>query len=155
MRCASLRVRSAICRSNLSTCWGFVPFTAETRQIWVCAWGVPPDNLRGIIGRKRLHGQVSHENGNGLDNSEKRLVSFHSVPEPICPIRAALPKRLAFYRLNVGRCTRSVGGTRSTGLPALRQAARPPTITNVLNPCCRSRCATRALVASRGQVQYR
>jgi hypothetical protein len=69
-------------------------------------------------------------------------------------LRRLLP-RLAFYRLNVGRCTRSVGGTRSTGLPALRQAARPPTITNVLNPCCRSRCATRALVASRGQVQYR
>jgi hypothetical protein len=63
--------------------------------------------------------------------------------------------RLAFYRLNVGRCTKSLRGTGSTGLPALRQAARPPTITNVLNPCCRSRCATRALVASRGQEQYR
>jgi hypothetical protein len=35
----------------------------------------------------------------------------------------------------------------------LRQAARPPTITNVLNPFSRNKCATRALVASRAQVQ--
>ena len=41
------------------------------------------------------------------------------------------------------------------GSPALRQAVNPPTITNVLKPFSRSRCATRALVASRAQVQYR
>jgi hypothetical protein len=33
------------------------------------------------------------------------------------------------YRLKVGRCTTSVSGTVSSGLPALRQAARPPTMT--------------------------
>ena len=32
-------------------------------------------------------------------------------------------------------------------------AVAPPTITNALNPFSRSRCATRALVASRAQVQ--
>jgi hypothetical protein len=57
------------------------------------------------------------------------------------------------YRLKVGRWIRSVWGTVSNGFPALRHAARPPTITNALKPCSRSRCATRALVASRGQVQ--
>jgi hypothetical protein len=35
----------------------------------------------------------------------------------------------------------------------LRQAVSPPTITNALNPFSRSMCATRALVASRCQVQ--
>jgi hypothetical protein len=54
---------------------------------------------------------------------------------------------------NVGNFTRSSLGTDSNGCPALRQAVRPPTITNVLNPFSRSRCATRALVASRAQVQ--
>lgn len=49
----------------------------------------------------------------------------------------------------------SFDGTLSTGFPALRHAASPPTITNALNPLSRSRCATRALVASCGQVQYR
>jgi hypothetical protein len=57
------------------------------------------------------------------------------------------------YRLNVGRCIRSVWGTLSNAWPSLRHSARPPTITNVLNPRSRSRYATRALVASRGQVQ--
>jgi hypothetical protein len=56
-------------------------------------------------------------------------------------------------QLNVGNFTRSFSGTDSTGSPALRQAVSPPTITNVLNPFSRSRCATRALVASRAQVQ--
>jgi hypothetical protein len=56
-------------------------------------------------------------------------------------------------QLNVGSLTRSFSGTDSTGSPALRQAVRPPTITNVLNPFSRSKCATRALVASRTQVQ--
>jgi hypothetical protein len=59
------------------------------------------------------------------------------------------------YRLKDGRCIRSLSGTVSTDWPALRQAARPPMMTNALNPCSRSRCATRALVASRCQVQYR
>ena len=59
------------------------------------------------------------------------------------------------YRPKVGRCTRSLAGTASTGWPALRQAARPPAMTKALNPCSLSRCATRALVASRCQVQYR
>ena len=54
---------------------------------------------------------------------------------------------------NVGSFTRSSLGTDSKCPPALRQAASPPTITNVLNPFSRSRCATRALVASRTQVQ--
>jgi hypothetical protein len=54
---------------------------------------------------------------------------------------------------NVGSFTRSFCGTDSSGSPALRQAVNPPTITNVLNPFSRSRCATRALVASRAQVQ--
>ena len=62
---------------------------------------------------------------------------------------------LSDHRLKVGRCIMSVWGTVSNGFPALRHAARPPTITNALNPRSRSRCATRALVASRGQVQYR
>jgi hypothetical protein len=62
---------------------------------------------------------------------------------------------LSDYRPKVGRCIMSVWGTVSNGFPALRHAARPPTITNALNPRSRSRCATRALVASRGQVQYR
>ena len=37
--------------------------------------------------------------------------------------------------------------------PALRQARRPPEITKTLKPSLWSRCATRALVASRAQVQ--
>lgn len=56
---------------------------------------------------------------------------------------------------NVGSFTRSSCGTGSSACPAFRQAASPPTITNALNPFSRSRCATRALVASRAQVQYR
>jgi hypothetical protein len=56
-------------------------------------------------------------------------------------------------QLNVGNFTRSFCGTGSSGSPALRHAANPPTITNVLKPFSRSRCATRALVASRAQVQ--
>src|SRR5882672_8563720 len=56
---------------------------------------------------------------------------------------------------NVGSFTKSFAGTDSTGSPALRQAVSPPTITNVLNPFSRSKCATRALVASRAQVQYK
>jgi hypothetical protein len=35
----------------------------------------------------------------------------------------------------------------------LRQAVRPPTITYTVNPLSISMCATRALVASRAQVQ--
>jgi hypothetical protein len=58
-------------------------------------------------------------------------------------------------QLNVGSFTKSFCGTDSTGSPALRQAVNPPTITNVLKPFSRSICATRALVASRAQVQYR
>ena len=54
---------------------------------------------------------------------------------------------------NVGSFTKSSLGTDSVGLPAFRQAVRPPTITNALKPCSRSICATRALVASRAQVQ--
>ena len=56
-------------------------------------------------------------------------------------------------QLKVGNNTMSSGGTGSMGPPALRQAARPPVITKALNPCSRSMCATRALVASRTQVQ--
>ena len=58
-------------------------------------------------------------------------------------------------QLNIGSFTRSFFGTDSSGLPAFRHAVIPPTITNVLNPFSRSRYATRALVASRAQVQYR
>lgn len=54
---------------------------------------------------------------------------------------------------NVGSFTRSSLGTDSRWPPALRQAVKPPTITNVLKPFSCSRCATRALVASRAQVQ--
>jgi len=54
---------------------------------------------------------------------------------------------------NVGNFTRSFAGTPSVGSPALRHAVNPPTITNVLNPFSRNNCATRALVASRAQVQ--
>ena len=55
--------------------------------------------------------------------------------------------------VNMGSFTISSCGTDSTGWPALRQARRPPEITNTLNPSFCSRCATRALVASRAQVQ--
>src|ERR1700684_1223854 len=55
----------------------------------------------------------------------------------------------------VGSLIRSFFGIDSSGCPALRQAVNPPTITNVLNPLSCSRCATRALVPSRAQVQYR
>src|SRR5215472_12962697 len=58
-------------------------------------------------------------------------------------------------QLNVGSFTRSSRGTDSTGCPAFLHAARPPTRMNALNPFSRSMCATRALVASRCQVQYR
>jgi len=54
---------------------------------------------------------------------------------------------------NDGSLTRSFLGTDSRLPPTLRQAVSPPTITNVLNPFSRSKCATRALVASRAQVQ--
>jgi hypothetical protein len=54
---------------------------------------------------------------------------------------------------NVGSFTKSFFGTDSSGLPAFSHALSPPTITNALNPLSRSRCATRALVASRVQVQ--
>jgi hypothetical protein len=63
-------------------------------------------------------------------------------------LTAAVENHEMDHRLKVGRCTRSVGGTVSSALPALRQAGSPPAITNVLNPCCRNRCATLALVAS-------
>jgi hypothetical protein len=56
---------------------------------------------------------------------------------------------------NVGSFTKSFLGTDSSGLPAFSQALSPPMMTNALNPLSRSRCATRALVASRAQVQYR
>jgi len=58
-----------------------------------------------------------------------------------------------FFQLNVGSFTRSLAGTCSIGCPALRHAVKPPTITNARNPCCLSNSATRALVASRAQVQ--
>src|SRR5215831_1816594 len=61
--------------------------------------------------------------------------------------------RIAHGQLKVGNLIRSSFGTDSRCPPALRQAVSPPTITNVLNPFSRSRCATRALVASRAQVQ--
>jgi hypothetical protein len=54
---------------------------------------------------------------------------------------------------NVGSFTKSFLGTDSSGFPAFSQALSPPTMTNALNPLSRSRCATRALVASRVQVQ--
>jgi hypothetical protein len=54
---------------------------------------------------------------------------------------------------NVGSFTRSFLGIDSKWPPALRQAANPPTITNVWNPLSCNKCATRALVASRAQVQ--
>jgi len=54
---------------------------------------------------------------------------------------------------NVGSLTRSYEGTDSNGCPAFRHAASPPTITYALNPFSRKVCATRALVASRAQVQ--
>lgn len=56
-------------------------------------------------------------------------------------------------QLKVGRSTISSFGTCSTAPPALRHAASPPVITKALNPCSLSMCATRALVASRTQVQ--
>jgi hypothetical protein len=55
--------------------------------------------------------------------------------------------------VNMGSLITSSPGTGSTACPAFRQARRPPAITNTLNPCSLSRCATRALVASRAQVQ--
>ena len=58
-----------------------------------------------------------------------------------------------FVYENVGNLTRSFLGTDSRCPPAFLQAVRPPPSTNVLNPFSRSRCATRALVASRAQVQ--
>src|ERR1017187_3688584 len=53
----------------------------------------------------------------------------------------------------VGSFTRSSLGIDSSAPPALRHAVNPPTITNVLKPFSCSRCATRALVPSRAQVQ--
>ena len=76
----------------------------------------------------------------------------------LCAQGAGRTRRLPRHKndqLKVGSFTRSSLGTDSNGSPALRQAASPPTITNVLNPLSRSMCATRALVASRGQVQYK
>ena len=64
-----------------------------------------------------------------------------------------LRKSAARYQLKVGSSTISSFGTCSTAPPALRQAASPPVITCALNPCSLSICATRALVASRSQVQ--
>ena len=58
-------------------------------------------------------------------------------------------------QLKVGSFNRSFCGTGSTGCPAFRHAANPPVITNARNPCLLSSSATRALVASRAQVQYR
>jgi hypothetical protein len=55
--------------------------------------------------------------------------------------------------VNMGSLITSSPGTGSTACPAFRHARRPPAITNTLNPSSRSRCATRALVASRAQVQ--
>jgi hypothetical protein len=54
---------------------------------------------------------------------------------------------------NVGNFTKSSFGTGSRGRPAFRQAANPPLITKALTPRSLSRSATRALVASRAQVQ--
>jgi hypothetical protein len=68
-------------------------------------------------------------------------------------MRTSAPTWFVAVYENVGSFTKSSRGTGSSGLPALRQAASPPTITNALNPSSRSICATRALVASRAQVQ--
>lgn len=87
---------------------------------------------------------------------KKTVLTFGLISGAIRPDRTPL-SLLAFagviYRLKVGRCTTSVDGTVSSRWPALRQAARPPAITNVANPCSRKRCATLALVASLRQVQ--
>src|ERR1035437_1518248 len=56
-------------------------------------------------------------------------------------------------QLNVGSFSRSSLGIDSKWPPAFRHAVKPPTITNALKPFSCSRCATRALVASRAQVQ--
>ena|SRR5215467_4742257 len=86
-----------------------------------------------------------------------RILSRRSGGNPrywqIRPERTSRPAATQPFQLNVGSFTRSFLGTDSKWPPALRQAARPPMITNVENPLSLSRCATRALVASRAQVQ--
>ena len=69
--------------------------------------------------------------------------------------RATLPPGQTSKRIhsNIGSLTTSSGGTGSTACPALRQARRPPEMTNTLNPSLSKICATRALVASRAHVQ--
>ena len=64
-------------------------------------------------------------------------------------------ERVLWFYEKWGRCIKSSAGTVSRGWPALRQAVNPPTITKALNPRSLSMCTTRALVASRIQVQYR
>jgi hypothetical protein len=68
-------------------------------------------------------------------------------------ISISLFKAIAVCYENVGSFTKSLLGTDSSGCPAFRHAASPPTITNALNPFSLSMCATRALVDSRAQVQ--
>src|SRR5262249_24769483 len=57
------------------------------------------------------------------------------------------------YCSNRGKMIISSGGTGSTGRPALRQGLRPPWITATWTPLWMRSSATRALVASRIQVQ--
>src|SRR6185437_4673112 len=102
--------------------------------------------------KKRFRSQTQHQPPWICAESERGAThicgALHAVP-----LRMQTDGQRARGRLKVGRCTRSDCGTGSTGSPALRQAARPPTMTNALNPWSRRRCATRALVASRRQVQ--
>ena len=64
--------------------------------------------------------------------NETLLLPVHAKGDQIyvCESEASQQSQPSFYRLKVGRCTRSVFGTVSTGCPALRHAARPPTMTN-------------------------
>lgn len=63
------------------------------------------------------------------------------------------PTRPGARQANRGRGTISPAGTGSTGSFALRHACRPPEMTEALIPISFSSRATRALVASRSQVQ--
>jgi hypothetical protein len=81
------------------------------------------------LGKKGDHADLSKV---PVPSDNKSLTTNLDNKSPVthCPSVPKLPGMMGTYRLKVGRCTTSVSGTVSSGFPALRQAARPPTMTN-------------------------
>src|ERR1035438_5706691 len=122
-------------------------------------------DVSGWLGEAASSQNASSTTMNRTEEATRRMgVSRHAgcvlLLQPVADEKLRSPAKSPDLRLakphdnlNVRSFTRSSFGTDSRCPPALRHAVKPPTITNVLKPFSCSRCATRALVASRAQVQ--